>query len=642
MLQNAGSKRQWNSGKENVLIEEKTKEEQSVPAAQSRSGKLRSLWARIQCIHLLHRHRLRRKTQGHLSRLLQKLGQNPVAVRLGEALYALGFSTEYVFVRAGRTAKKAARKLLELGREFFVNLFSMAFPGAKTVLWELFGPIILLVRGTYGLIRHANDTRRQKGVWASVKESVRFLIHGVGKNIGTLPRMAMYLLPAAALGVMFTVCKYTLEQPYALEVQVEGQPVGYIANEAVFNSALETVQERISYAGTDKTEWSVEPTYAIAISQQELMDENDMANAILKGASDEIAEGIALYLDGELTAVCADGAALQSYLSSLVEPYEDPEDPNTSVSFNKEVELENGLYFKESFQDYEDVEEMLSGVQQAQRIYTIEAGDTLWGIAQKNDLTFKELCALNPDFKGEPLNEKSSIKAGDELIVTKQESMLEVRITKIVTWEEEIPYSTVSEKSGDLLKGQKKTVQNGVNGVRSVTAERVYDANGIQLSQQIIGTEVVKEPVNQKIQIGTKISYISGSGQFIWPVPNYRRVSRWYGGSHRGVDITGALGTPIYASAAGTVTKAGYNRAGAGTNYGYSIILDHGNGYTTIYAHCTSLVVSAGEYVKQGQLVGYMGSTGRSTGVHLHFEIRKNGSYIPPQSVFDQSKYRTK
>lgn len=623
------------------MIEEKSKEQQAAPAAKKQRGGLWSFWARLQCMGLLHRHRLRRKTRVHLEQLKRKLRNNAAAVRVGEWLYALGFSTEYAFVRAFRAAKKAALSTLKWSRKLCHNIFSMAFPGAKNMLWELFAPIILLVRGTFALIRHANNTRRQKGVWASIKESVKFLITGVGSNIGTLPRMAMYLLPAAALFAMITVCRYTLEQPYALEVQVDGQPVGYIANEAVFNSALETVQERISYAGTDKTEWSVEPTYAISISQ-ELMDENDVADAILKSASDEIAEGTALYLDGELTAVCADGVSLQSYLSSLIEPYEDPDDPNISVSFNKEVVLENGIYFKESFQDYEEVEEMLSGVQQAQRIYTIETGDTLWGIAQKNDLTFKELCALNPDFKGEPLNEKSSIKAGDELIVTKQESMLEVRITKLVTWQESIPYSTVTERSGEYLLGTRKTVQNGVNGIRSVTAERVYDANGIQLSQQIIKTEVVQEPVNQKVLVGTKNSYITGNGQFIWPVPNYRRVSRWYGGSHRGVDITGALNTPIYASAAGTVTKAGYNRAGAGSNYGYSIILNHGNGYTTVYAHCSSLVVSAGQYVKQGQLVGYMGSTGRSTGVHLHFEIRKNGSYIPPQSVFNQSLYRTK
>ena len=93
-------------------------------------------------------------------------------------------------------------------------------------------------------------------------------------------------------------------------------------------------------------------------------------------------------------------------------------------------------------------------------------------------------------------------------------------------------------------------------------------------------------------------------------------------------------GTPIYASAGGTVTKAGYNKAGAGTGYGYSVIISHSGGYTTVYAHCLSLAVSAGQTVRQGQLIGYVGSTGRSSGNHCHFEIRRNGSYIAPQSVF--------
>ena len=129
-----------------------------------------------------------------------------------------------------------------------------------------------------------------------------------------------------------------------------------------------------------------------------------------------------------------------------------------------------------------------------------------------------------------------------------------------------------------------------------------------------------------------------GSGSFIWPVPNYRYCSRWYGGRHRGVDICAPAGTPIYASAGGTITKAGYNKAGAGTGYGYSVIINHGGGYSSVYAHCLSLTVSAGQTVKQGQLIGYVGSTGRSTGNHCHFEIRLNGSYIPPQNVFPGRK----
>ena len=331
-----------------------------------------------------------------------------------------------------------------------------------------------------------------------------------------------------------------------------------------------------------------------------------------------------------------------------MEPYENPDDPNTTVGFNKDVTLENGIYFNESFQEEAEVEQLLSGVQQAEKSYTVQSGDTIWSIAQKNGLTVKELCEMNTGFtaNGENgLTQNSKILPGDALTVVREEETLEVRITKVESWEEEIAYTTETTKSNELNSGTKRVTQKGENGIRTVTAQRVYDANGNQLSQQILSTVVTKEPVTEKVTVGTKkvssgASYITGRGQFIWPVPGYRNCSRWYGGSHKGVDICAAAGTPIYASAGGTVTKSGYNRAGAGTGYGNSIIINHGNGYTTVYAHCLSLVVRAGQSVKQGQLIGYVGSTGRSSGNHCHFEIRRNGSYIAPQNVFNRRKYR--
>ena len=631
------------------MIEDKTKEPQTAEPAQQppkkRGQKLRSLWAQFQCMQLLRRHRFRRRTQHHVNHFSQKLLQNRLVLIVGEALYALGFSAEYAFVRVGRTVCRGVSGALLWVRSLLHTIVSMAFPGAAQMVRDLFGPIVLFFRGMGSLLVHAHRVRKEKGFGAAVKDSVHYLVGGVRRNVRTLPRMAMYILPVLALAGMVTVVQNTIRQPYALEVQVNGQTVGYVANEDVFNSAKEAVQERINDAGTDEnTKWTVEPTYTISVAHS-VLDENEMANAILKSSSDQISEGTALYLDGELTAVCSDGTALQSYLSSLLEPYENPEDPNVTVGFNKEVTLENGIYFNESFQQENDVESMLSGVQQQEKIYTVQNGDTLWSIAQKNDLTFRELCELNTNFKGAALTETSNIQPGDELIVTKQEATLEVRITKIETWQEEIPYTSETTKSKEYNVGTKKTTQAGENGIRSVTAQRVYDTNGTQLSQQILSTEVIKEPVTEKIVVGTKkvatsTSYITGSGQFIWPVPGYRNCSRWYGGSHKGVDICAAAGTPIYASAGGTVTKAGYNKAGAGTGYGYSIIINHGNGYTTVYAHCLSLVVHAGQTVKQGQLIGYVGSTGRSSGNHCHFEIRRNGSYIAPQNVFNRRKYR--
>ena len=631
------------------MIEDKTKEPQIAEPAQQppkkRGQKLRSLWAQFQCMQLLRRHRFRRRTQHHVNHFSQKLLQNRLVLIVGEALYALGFSAEYAFVRAGRTVCGGVSGALLWVRSLLHTIVSMAFPGAAQMVRDLFGPIVLFFRGMGSLLVHAHRVRKEKGFGAAVKDSVHYLVGGVRRKVRTLPRMAMYILPVLALAGMVTVVQNTIRQPYALEVQVNGQTVGYVANEDVFNSAKEAVQERINDAGTDEnTKWTVEPTYTISVAHS-VLDENEMANAILKSSSDQISEGTALYLDGELTAVCSDGTALQSYLSSLLEPYENPEDPNVTVGFNKEVTLENGIYFNESFQQENDVESMLSGVQQQEKIYTVQTGDTLWSIAQKNDLTFRELCELNTNFKGAALTETSNIQAGDELIVTKQEALLEVRITKVETREEEIPFGTETTQSNEYTKGTTKTLQEGQNGLRRVTMQNVYDTNGVLLEQTILSTETIREPVNKKVVVGTKkatkngaAAYIGGSGQFIWPVPGYRNCSRWYGSGHKGVDICASAGTPIYASAGGTVTKAGYNKAGAGTGYGYSVIISHSGGYTTVYAHCLSLAVSAGQTVRQGQLIGYLGSTGRSTGNHCHFEIRLNGSYIPPQNIFPGKK----
>ena len=629
------------------MLEDKTTEtRQDVPAAapqhSSFRARLRSRWAQFQCVRLLRRHRRFRLRRHRLDSAAKKLGASPLAARIGAVLYALGFGAEYAAVRAGRSVKHLALLGVRGICRFAKDLTETAFPGAAQVVKDLFGPFVLLVKGIVALLIHAHHIHREKGLGAALKASAHYLASGVRRNLRLLPRMAMYILPVCALALGSMVFEYVINQPYALAVQVNGETVGYVANEDVFDTAREDVMERISYAGSDKTELTIEPSYTIAVAHH-MLDENEMADAIIQSAGDQIGEGTALYLDGELTAVCSDGDALRAYFTSRLEPYEVPDDPNVSVGFNKQVTLEDGLYFKDSLQDYADVEKALSDVKQAQKVYTVKTGDTLWDIAHKNDLTFRELCALNTNFKGEPLNEKSNIREGDELIVTKEEAALEVRITRIETREEEVAFAIETTKSNEYTKGTTKVLQEGQNGLRRVTFQNVYDTNNVLVEQTILSTEVIKEPVNKKVVQGTKkvkssTKFITGSGQFIWPVPNYRYCSRWYGGRHRGVDICAPAGTPIYASAGGTVTKAGYNKAGAGTGYGYSVIINHGGGYSSVYAHCLSLTVSAGQTVKQGQLIGYLGSTGRSTGNHCHFEIRLKGSYIPPQNVFPGKK----
>ena len=128
------------------------------------------------------------------------------------------------------------------------------------------------------------------------------------------------------------------------------------------------------------------------------------------------------------------------------------------------------------------------------------------------------------------------------------------------------------------------------------------------------------------------------SGTFTWPLPGHTNASSAYGWRthpifgtrkfHKGEDIPAPTGTTIVAAASGTVTTAAYSAA-----WGYYVVINHGDGYSTLYGHMTHYCVSAGQYVSQGEVIGYVGSTGNSTGPHLHFTVYYNGNTINPLTV---------
>lgn len=118
--------------------------------------------------------------------------------------------------------------------------------------------------------------------------------------------------------------------------------------------------------------------------------------------------------------------------------------------------------------------------------------------------------------------------------------------------------------------------------------------------------------------------------EFKFPLQNYRRVSRGFQGRHRGVDISAWKGTPIYASEAGWVTYNGRKFHG----YGKLIIIEHSKRWATFYAHLSQYAVNEGQWIKKGDLIGYVGNTGRSRGAHLHFEVRYKNMPIDPLPYF--------
>ena len=136
-----------------------------------------------------------------------------------------------------------------------------------------------------------------------------------------------------------------------------------------------------------------------------------------------------------------------------------------------------------------------------------------------------------------------------------------------------------------------------------------------------------------------EVADLPGSDEVIdfkFPLGKYRRFSRGFKGRHRGIDVSAPKGTPIFASEAGWVTYAGRKFSG----YGKLIIVEHSTKWATFYAHMNDYAVKEGSWVKKGDVIGYVGRTGRASGDHLHFEIRYNNRPIDPMPYFDRSQIK--
>ena len=178
------------------------------------------------------------------------------------------------------------------------------------------------------------------------------------------------------------------------------------------------------------------------------------------------------------------------------------------------------------------------------------------------------------------------------------------------------------------MRGQKKIKTPCTDGLKYVDEFITY-INGIETKREVLQESIIKAPVTQVEYIGTKeLPSPVGSGILSMPTSgslSSRFGSRW-GKQHQGIDLGAPLGTPIYAADNGIVIYSQYNDGG----YGYMVQIDHGNGLKTYYAHCNELLVNTGDIVAKGDIIAEVGNTGRSTGPHLHFEVRRGDVPIDP------------
>ncbi|TQS76319.1 M23 family metallopeptidase [Ornithinibacillus gellani] len=264
----------------------------------------------------------------------------------------------------------------------------------------------------------------------------------------------------------------------------------------------------------------------------------------------------------------------------------------------------------------------------AEKVHLVQSGEVLSEIAAAYDLSTKKLLQLNPDVR-----KNDVLKIDQEIQVEKREALLDVLVTKEEKQEKNVAFETEVIDSKDMYKGDEKLEQKGKKGKKEVVYS-ISLKNGKEVSKKKTAEKVIKKPVDKIIVKGTKVVPSRGTGKLSWPTSggyvSSQMGQRW-GRMHKGIDIARPSNRAITAADNGVVTSAGYQGG-----FGNKIVINHNNGMQTIYAHLSAIQVKPGQVVEKGTKIGVMGSTGNSTGVHLHFEVHVNGALKNPLSYLNR------
>jgi len=282
--------------------------------------------------------------------------------------------------------------------------------------------------------------------------------------------------------------------------------------------------------------------------------------------------------------ICADGKEIlmlptrkmaEQLLEEFKKPYKKAD--STVVEFVENVEIKEKIINDIKMPSFDEAFKFLSSGKEGSKIYKVQKGDTLWLIAKNNSVTVDKIMEINPDIE-------ENIREGQEIKLSSP-----------------IPLININKKEITTNTTQQKNIK------------------------------VTKTPVTQKEKAGIKKTPVKmPTGSFKRPILGFitsRFGARW-GRMHEGIDIAARVGQPIYAADGGVVSFTGVE-----SGYGKLVKIRHGIKYTTYYGHCSKILVKKGQKVYKGQKIALVGMTGRTTGPHLHFEIRKNGNPLNPKKL---------
>ncbi len=552
----------------------------------------------------------------------------------GDMLYSLGFAFEYHMINVGRILRTVASFALQILAFVSGRIWGAVKRTAAGFVNDITRPIKRFRRRRVQFARvraRAQARAKQDGV-----KNKTFFGGRVQNLMQLFVNVAAFVLPVVATIVLVVTVYSVLSMNYALAVEYNGQVLGYVTDQNIVESAKGLLRDRIRVApNQNSADWQFNPTYTIT-QTNEYTTTQQLVNEILLSSenADDLVQATGLYVGGTLYAVTEEGERLEAFLDSRLQGYEDIARDGASVQFVEDIVCDpaaNDVFFLSSVVEYTDLLQQLNRNVSDEEWYTSTGELTLEEIAHENDLVLDALQARNEDYA--QLAGTFIPQEGERLLLRPAQPFLAVQTSYREQSIEPIPYQTITQESAEHLEGTRVVVQQGVEGQQEVWDDYIYRDGLLDRRTRVEElTVVITEPVDEIVEVGTRTELLpsevtGGGGGFIFPVPGSPYSSRGFigGGVHRGLDINAPAGTPILAAQGGVVTSAGWHYS-----WGNYIVIEHPGGISTLYAHCSALYVGAGQQVAQGQNIAAVGSTGNSTGNHLHLELSVNGVLVDP------------
>ncbi len=381
-----------------------------------------------------------------------------------------------------------------------------------------------------------------------------------------IKRIFGVVAPTVAVVLLVMTLRYWWQAEFAIALNYHGTEIGYIAGEDTYLQAAAQLRDTVINADGSFTVDRAPSMTVSVLGGDTILDEQQTYDRLLQTMGDTLTNAVGVFEDGVFVGALPTRQAVDTCVKTVLSPYRT--ETYDEAAFFGEVTFEEGLY-------------PLSAV-------------------------------CDSDTLAERLSE------------------LEVKTVKNITYTETVKYKTVYVEDESLPLGYETVTTTGKNGKQKVYAQIVY-VDGKEQYRMVVSTEPIQAVRDRVVRIGAKrysdtvtLGDGKATGKFIWPLPYTKVISshftnRW-GRFHGAIDISNGStnGKPILASDGGTVLEAGFH-----SSYGYYVLIDHGNGFMTRYAHCSKLEVKEGEKVAQGQYIAKVGNTGYSTGAHLHFEVIK-------------------